>query len=237
MKNAKSTIARNLEALMRKAGTNPHELQRATGVPQPTIHRILTGESRDPRYQTLEPLADFFKVTPAALRDSYFSVDEVEEEYERNRALRRSLEAEDSDPSLTHIPKVKLRLSAGTRSFDMEKDEYDGANTTVPTGWLDRNKLQRSHLIAIRVQGESMEPTLFPDDLVIVNVEDRQIVDGAVYAINYEGEMVVKRLERDAGEWWLKSDNPDQRKYSRKVFRDDVSFIIGRVIRKESAHV
>lgn len=222
---------------MRNAGTNPHDLQRATGVPQPTIHRILTGESNDPRYQTLEPLADYFKVTVSALRDSDFSVDEIKDEGERPGVHQRSVVAEPGDASLTHIPKVKLRLSAGTPTFDVEKDEHDGANTTVPTGWLDRNKLEPAFLIAIYMRGESMEPTLFADDLVIVNMGDRQLVDGAVYAINYEGEMVVRRLERDAGEWWIKSDNPDQRKYGRKVFRDDVSFIIGRVIRKESAHV
>lgn len=237
MKTAQSPVARNLQALMLKAGTNPHELQRATGVPQPTIHRILTGESSDPRSQTLQPLADFFKITVSDLRDSEFSVDGIKDDGERRGIQHRIVAPENGDASLTHIPKVRLRLSAGTPGFDAETDEYDGANTTVPTGWLDRNGLEPIHLIAVRVQGESMEPTLFADDLVIVNVNDRQIVDGAVYAINYEGEMAVKRLERDAGEWWLKSDNPDQRKYSRKVFRSQDSFIIGRVIRKESAHV
>jgi len=222
---------------MLKAGTNPHELQRATGVPQPTIHRILTGESRDPRYQTLEPLATFFRVTPAALRDSYFSVDEIEEEYERNSALRRSLGGEHSDPSLMHLPIVRLRLSAGARDFEVEPDNEDGNTTTVPMSWIKQNGLNADKLMAMRVVGESMAPTLFPGDVVVVNTANTELEDGSVYLVNYEGESVLRRMERDAGEWWLKSDNIDQRKYGRKVWRDDNYTLIGRVVRKESNYI
>lgn len=141
---------------------------------------------------------------------------------------------EDSDPSLTQIPKVKLRLSAGISGFEIEPERYDGSTTTVPTDWMERHGYSRDKLIAIRVRGESMEPTLYEDDLVVINTADKQLVDSYVYAINYEGEPVVKRLERDGGQWWLKSDNQDQRKYGRKMCRGDACIIIGRVVRKES---
>ncbi len=45
-----------------------NELARRTGVPQPTIHRILTGESRYPTPKTLKPLADHFGVSMAQMR-------------------------------------------------------------------------------------------------------------------------------------------------------------------------
>ena len=138
------------------------------------------------------------------------------------------------DPSLTHIPKVKLRLSAGISGFDIEPERFDGATTTVPTHWIERNGYKREQLIAIRVKGESMEPTLYEDDLVVVNYGDVRLVDGHVYAINYEGEAVVKRLTRDAGQWWLTSDNPDQRKYYRRICQGNDCIIVGRVVRKES---
>lgn len=47
----------------------PYALASETGVPQPTIFRILTGESNDPRTKTLQPLANHFGVTVAELRD------------------------------------------------------------------------------------------------------------------------------------------------------------------------
>lgn len=142
--------------------------------------------------------------------------------------------AEDDDPALVHIPKVKLRLSAGISGFEVEPERYDGATTTVPADWMMRNGLYRDNLIAIRVKGESMEPTLYEDDLVVINTADKKMVDGLVYAFNYEGEPVVKRLERDGGQWYLKSDNLDQRKYGRKMCHGDACIIIGRVVRKES---
>lgn len=144
---------------------------------------------------------------------------------------------DDSDPSLTHIPKVKLRLSAGITGFEVEPEDYDGSTTAVPTSWLDRSGLSRDKLIAIHVRGDSMEPTLYDGDLVVLNIADTEPVDGGVYAINYEGEPVVKRLERDAGNWWLKSDNADQRRHGRKVCQGEACIVVGRVVRKESTHL
>jgi len=138
------------------------------------------------------------------------------------------------DPSLTHIPKVKLRLSAGISGFEVEPERFDGSTTTVPTDWIQRNGYNREHLIAIRVRGESMEPTLYEDDLVVVNLADTRPTDGNVYAINYEGEPAVKRLTRDAGQWWLTSDHSDQRKYYRRICSGNDCIIVGRVVRKES---
>ena len=144
---------------------------------------------------------------------------------------------DDDDPSMVRIPKVKLRLSAGINGFEAEPERFDGSTTSVPANWMERNGLTKDNLIAIRVRGESMEPSLYEDDLVVINIADKKPVDGSVYAINYEGEPVVKRLSRDAGRWWLTSDNPDQRKYHRKVCEGDACIIIGRVVRKESDRI
>ncbi|OGT63277.1 MAG: hypothetical protein A3E85_06010 [Gammaproteobacteria bacterium RIFCSPHIGHO2_12_FULL_45_12] len=39
------------------------ELARRTNIPQPTLHKILSGKTGDPRASTLKALADFFGVT------------------------------------------------------------------------------------------------------------------------------------------------------------------------------
>lgn len=138
------------------------------------------------------------------------------------------------DPRLTVIPKVRLRLTAGLSGFEVEPEPYEGSTTTVPTDWIERRGYHRDNLIAIRVRGESMEPTFYEDDLVVINTADTAPVAGAVFAVNYEGEPAIKRLARDAGRWWLVSDNPDQRRYYRQTFQNDTSKIIGRVVRKET---
>jgi phage repressor protein C with HTH and peptisase S24 domain len=82
-----------------------------------------------------------------------------------------------------------------------------------------------------------MEPNLYEGDQVIVNTSDTKMQDGAVFAFNYEGEAVIKRLVRDQGDWWLTSDNSDQRKYARKRCRNGECIIVGRVVRRETDRI
>ncbi|MGM0703860.1 MAG: LexA family protein [Pseudomonadota bacterium] len=52
------TVKERLKTLMEGKGWSENELARRSGVPQPTIHRILTGESKSPRAGNLQKLAD-----------------------------------------------------------------------------------------------------------------------------------------------------------------------------------
>jgi len=153
--------------------------------------------------------------------------------------LRNALRvvAEGDDDAFVPIPMVKLRLSAGITGYQAEPEARDGGTLGMRRTWLDRNQYSPSHLIAIYVKGESMEPSLYAGDIVVINTLDTRPVDGAVYAFNYEGEAVVKRLARDAGQWWLTSDNPDQRQYHRKLCQGGECLVIGRVVRKESDRI
>jgi phage repressor protein C with HTH and peptisase S24 domain len=145
--------------------------------------------------------------------------------------------ADNDDAEFVQVRMVKLRLSAGITGFQAEPEARDGGTLGMRRSWIERNGLHARHLIAILVKGESMEPSLYEDDIVIVNTLDTKPVDGAVYAFNYEGEAVIKRLARDAGQWWLTSDNPDQRKYHRKLCQGTACIVIGRIVRKESDRI
>jgi SOS-response transcriptional repressor LexA len=78
-----------------------------------------------------------------------------------------------------------------------------------------------------------MEPGLWDGDLIVINSVDTQPKDGEVFVANYEGEVVIKRMERNAGEWWLTSDNP---RFKPKKC-DEHAEIIGRVIYKQSERI
>ncbi|OEZ50306.1 LexA repressor [Janthinobacterium sp. MP5059B] len=142
-------------------------------------------------------------------------------------------QADRDNTNFVHIKKVKLRLSAGVTGFQADPEFDDGGTIPLDPRWIAKHKFVPSKLIAIKVKGESMEPSLHEGDIVIINTEDQKPVDGVVFAVNYEGEAVVKRLSRDIGEWWLTSDNADQRKYHRKMCRNGECIIIGRVVRRE----
>ena len=141
------------------------------------------------------------------------------------------------DPTMTQIMKVRLKVQAGITGFQVEPEYHDGETQGVPTKWVLREGLRRDSLLAIVVRGESMEPGLHDGDTIVVNTADKQLVSGSVYVVNYEGEAVVKRMLRDAGQWWLTSDNSDQRKFHRQLCKGAECIVIGKVIRKESTHI
>jgi phage repressor protein C with HTH and peptisase S24 domain len=79
-------------------------------------------------------------------------------------------------------------------------------------------------------------PNLYEGDLIVINTQQTEPRDGLAFVASYEGEIVVKRLLRDAGNWWLTSDNPDQRRYPRKVC-DEHTQIIGEVVYRQTERV
>lgn len=227
------------DLLQAKNGGNQSEMARHVGVTPQAVQKWMAGIT-EPRGKNLEMAAEFLGVTPAYLKFGIHVEGAAEEQFVdalstlKPGSFMRVQGADRDDPRLTIIPKVRLRLTAGLSGFEVEPEPYDGGSTTVPTDWIKRNGYSRDKLIAITVRGESMEPTFYEGDLVVINTADVQPVAGAVYAVNYEGEPAIKRLARDAGRWWLVSDNIDQRRYYRQSFQSDTSQIIGRVVRKET---
>ncbi len=144
---------------------------------------------------------------------------------------------DNSDSHFVQIPMVKLRLSAGVTGFQTEPEAQDGSSFSMRRHWIDQASMKPSNLVAIVVKGDSMEPGMCDGDIVVIDTADKRPVDGVVFAVNYEGEAVVKRFSRDAGDWWLMSDNVDQRRFHRKVCRGDACIIVGRVILKESKRI
>ena len=143
----------------------------------------------------------------------------------------------DAHPGLVRIRRVQLRLQAGVHGYSIDADESDGSPLFFRADWLKLRGYKPDHLVAIKVMGQSMEPTLYPDDMVVVNTTDTEPKDGKVFAINYEGEAVIKRMVRDAGSWWLASDNPDQRRFPRKECADGACIIVGQVIHRQSEQI
>ena len=64
----------------------------------------------------------------------------------------------------------------------------------------------KDNICAAYVRGDSMEPTLFDDDIIIFDNFGYDGTDG-IYAINYKGAGFVKRLQRDKDCVKIISDN------------------------------
>lgn len=134
------------------------------------------------------------------------------------------------------MPRVKFKLSAGVSGYAIELENGNGKPVFFREDWFSSNGYSPDKLFAVRVAGASMEPSLWDGDLVVINTADDNPQDGDAFALNYEGELVIKRLRRDAGEWWAASDNADQRRFAPKRCTEDVK-IIGRVVYKQSERI
>ena len=131
---------------------------------------------------------------------------------------------------------IKFKLEAGVSGYTVEFDNSDGGPLYFRADWFQKRGLKPEKLIALKVYGASMEPGLYEGDTLVVNLADATPADGSVFAVNYEGQCVVKRLKRDAGRWWLTSDNADKRFFPDKLCDENVS-IIGRVVHRQSEHI
>ena len=222
------------QLLLARNGGNQSEMARYIGVSPQAVQKWVAGDS-EPRGKNLDAAAAFLGVTPAHLKFGIVMDQHPTQVPPPGTMAVHGLEAD--DPSLTQILKVRIKVQAGITGFRVEPELHDGETMGVPTAWVLGQRFVMSDLYAIVVKGESMEPSLYDGDVIVVNTADKQLVDGAVYAVNYEGEVVVKRLVRDAGMWWLTSDNSDQRKYHRKLCNGAECIVIGKVVRKESTHI
>lgn len=144
----------------------------------------------------------------------------------------------DAHPDLTPIRKVTLRLQAGVSGFAVDPlDEIDGPPIFFRNDWLQQRGYKPYNLITVKVKGQSMESNLHDGDLVVINTADTEPKDGEVFAANYEGEAVIKRVKRERGTWWLTSDNLDKARYPDKECVEGTCIIIGRIIHKQSEKI
>jgi phage repressor protein C with HTH and peptisase S24 domain len=107
------------------------------------------------------------------------------------------------------IPRVKLRLRAGVAQFDTEPDMDGDGHELVRRDVLERLGLNPENLLAVRVRGPSMEPMMFEDDVIIIDKSDRKPISRELYAVNFNGEPLIKQLIKQGNEWHLHSINPD----------------------------
>lgn len=209
-------------------GVTVAELARGMGVTYQAVKRVLDGLSKSFSAENNAKAAGFLQVSPDWLATGQGSMelsrpDPVEIELENN-------------PDYPAIRRVRFKLSAGVTGFGVDPIDEVGNPLAFRRDWYERRGFRPKDLLATTVSNGSMEPGLYDGDTVIVNTAQTQPRDGVVFAVNYEGEMVVKRLIRDDGQWWLSSDNPDQRRYPRKICHEGVK-LIGEVVHKQSERI
>lgn len=216
-----------LKQALEQAGVSVRQLSADLGISYQAIYSVLNGGSKSLSARNNEEAARRLGVSSRWLASGIGAM--------KDAGTPTPIDLE-SNPDYPAVRRVRLRLSAGIEGFAVESDVEDGAPIVFKRDWFVRHGYKAESLVAIGVKGSSMEPGMYDGDTVVINTAQQEPRDGRVFAINYEGELVIKRLQRDEGEWWMESDNPDQRRYPRKRFTEG-AFIIGEIVHKQSERI
>lgn len=136
--------------------------------------------------------------------------------------------SEDND--YCHISQYSIEASAGQGAL-VEAENID-QHLAFKESWLRKSGINPANLIAIYARGDSMEPTIFSgDSLVIDKTRDTVTSDGGIYVINYDGELFVKRVQKQLdGLVAITSDNKNYQPMTIPVESLSKLKIIGRVV-------
>lgn len=140
---------------------------------------------------------------------------------------------QESGADYARIPLYDVRAAAGFGAVVEQEQVID--SLAFKREWIERAlHANPSDLYLIYVDGESMEPTLRPGDVILVNSRSAQAVprDG-IYVMRMDDTILVKRLQRLPGRRVkVTSDNNAYESFELDLdngHTDNVS-IIGRVV-------
>jgi len=122
-----------------------------------------------------------------------------------------------------------VNASAGGGSF-LENEEND--ELSIPNEFINYlgGKKELKYIEALKVSGDSMEPTFSYDDTVFINRNKIDIQRGGIFVIRTEGGLFIKRiLPRLDGKLDIISDNDI---YPTQTISKNEAEIIGRVVAK-----
>ena len=213
-----TTLSERLTSLMNEKGISQAELARLIGIKQPSVFKILNGETRNPK-KILE-IATALNVDPHWLKTG---------EGDPNPSYRIVEVSEPQNPNTVRIDILDVEASAGNGAYlspteqGLLSQEFDLTFFHQQFGRADAK-----HLKLITVKGDSMAPTLESGDLLYVDISENYFAADGLYVFTFDGQTFVKRLQKVGKEMLVISDNPTYKEWT--FTQDDDVFIHGRVV-------
>lgn len=138
----------------------------------------------------------------------------------------------DPDPEMfDYVPMAEAQLSAGGGCFVISED-VEGYYA-FRKSWLHRVSTSARNLVLMRVNGDSMEPSVCENDTVMIDIGRRDIKEGAIHALRVDSTTIIKRLSlRVGGKVLVVSDNFSENRPDLAAYEAGMQdlHIIGQVI-------
>lgn len=205
---------------MKKRGVTSADLAKRADVKMSFLYDVISGKSANPSTIKLARVADVLGVNLNYLAG-----------HKNNPAGSYSQHARRSDTDeYVSIPRVSIdesHLPGSIISKDYEAESYHFRKSWIK----DHLQAAESDLRMLYVRGDSMEPTLCNDDLILIDTGKKQPTPPGIFLLFDGFGLVAKRLEMIDAPLHKRiriiSDNPQYQSYERGM---EETLIIGRVV-------
>ena len=207
MENSNRPFHEIVQARLEELGENPFSIASKTGLSYDKIRNVIRNDSRraDPKVETAREIC-------AALDLELY----IGPRRETGPVEQILLNGSD----YAHIPLHKALLAAGAGASNSAAADQIIDHVAFRLDWLKRIGVTASSARLARLSGDSMAPTMWDKDLMLINtaanvppIRKRDAKDQRrcpIYALIDHGEARVKRIERPSDDLMLLlSDNPD----------------------------
>lgn len=215
-----ATLAERLTSLMTDKGLSQAELARMTGLKQPSIFKIVSG-------QTLNPKNILEIATALGVNAHWLKTGEGEPDSDSVRVVNMY------EPEVANTIRVEIlniEASAGNGTF-LTRSEQGLLAQEFDLDFFRRQfgRTDAKNLKIIAVKGDSMAPTLESGDLLYVDVAENYFSADGLYVFTFDEHTFVKRLQKRGKELWAISDNKAEYK-EWLIPKDEPIYIHGRVV-------
>ncbi|MFZ5749877.1 MAG: S24 family peptidase [Pseudomonadota bacterium] len=215
METAQEILARLVHERLEELGTNPFALEKSAGLPEDAIRGVLRGSLKsgttlNRAQQICEALGLELTIGPP-------------------RAEAPAAEIRKGGQGFALVPRVEAELAAGAGAENGSEEAVEAL--AFRTDWLRRMGVNPANARLVKVRGDSMEPLIHDQDIVLIDRGRRSVQSGRVYALLEGSEARVKRLDRpDRKTLVIRSDNPAYPSELRRGPEIDAITVIGQVV-------
>jgi len=227
-KEALRIISEKIRELLKEQGKKQIELSRITGIPASTLTGYVKGTSL-PVPENLEKIAAFFQVAVAdidpRLRNDFVVIDsEIERLYKQLDEGNQENLLSYGKSLLTH-QKERQKIEKQYHSYSVY-DSFAAYQNQKQADivWFEQ---KIPYDLAFWIHTDSLEPKYEKGAVVLIK-QTYYDQAGAIYAIDFDGQTLIKRVFREANGIRLVSLN---KKYSDQIIPlDEEPGVIGKVI-------
>ena len=214
-------IAFNLQEFMKKNNISANTIAKVGEVTPSTITRFLSREIKSLNIETIQKISYYYKEPMGSF------IQELKESNHNNAEII-------TGSDIAYISFYRdIGVSAG-KGLDWDSDGQI-LSFPIPLSFLHSKGIAPENALIVKVNGDSMAPTLNDNDLVVIDKNFSLSLNG-VYVIkdNING-LRVKRLDKDKdGNLKVISDNKnyETQVYSVAEMQDETIIILGKVAAK-----